>query len=53
MKKIIQQFLYLNIGTLLFALGIYFFRIPNSFIVGGASGLSILLNKMSPCLTTG
>lgn len=53
MKKIIQQFLYLNIGTLLFALGIYFFRMPNSFIVGGASGLSILLSEMVPCLTTG
>lgn len=53
MKKKIQQFLYLNIGTILFALGIYFFRMPNSFIVGGASGLSIILSKMLPCLTTG
>ena len=52
MRKSIKQFLYLNMGTFIFAFGIYFFRMPNSFIVGGASGLSIILSEIS-ALTVG
>lgn len=53
MRKNVIQFIYLNMGTILFALGIYFFRMPNNFIVGGASGVSILLSKIIPNFTTG
>jgi len=33
----------LNIGTLLVAVGVYFFKVPNSFATGGVSGISIIL----------
>ena len=53
MKKQIIMFLYLTIGSIIFAVGIYFFRVPNNFIVGGASGLSIILSRILSCLTVG
>lgn len=53
MKKQIMLFLYLTIGSTIFAVGIYFFRVPNNFIVGGSSGLSIILARMFPSLTVG
>lgn len=53
MKSRCYHFIYLTIGSIIFAVGIYFFRTPNSFIVGGASGLSIILAKMFSSLTMG
>ena len=38
----------LNLGTLLMAVGVYFFKFPNHFTTGGVSGISILL---APYLT--
>lgn len=35
----------LNLGTLLLAAGVYFFKAPNNFATGGVSGLSIILSK--------
>lgn len=43
----------MTVGTFFFAVGIYFFRVPNKFIVGGASGLSIILSSVWPKLSTG
>lgn len=43
----------LNAGTLLVALGVYFFRMPNNFSTGGVSGISILLAKLLPFATPG
>lgn len=53
MRKHILDLLYLTIGSFIFAVGIYFFRMPNNFIVGGASGLSIIMAKIFPIFTTG
>lgn len=53
MKSRYCHFLYLTVGSIIFAVGIYFFRTPNSFIVGGASGLSIILAEMFSSLTMG
>lgn len=53
MKKHIILFLYLTLGSIIFSVGIYFFRTPNNFIVGGASGLSIILAEMFSGLTMG
>ena len=41
----------LEIGIILMAVGIYFFKTPNSFATGGVSGLSILLAKTAPVMT--
>ena len=43
---------YLNVGTLLTAVGVYFFKFPNHFTTGGVSGMAILINKLAPALTT-
>jgi uncharacterized membrane-anchored protein YitT (DUF2179 family) len=53
-KKLLKNVGYwvvLNIGTLLLAGGVYFFKAPNNFATGGVSGLSIILNNYIPFLT--
>lgn len=41
----------LNLGTLMMAAGVYFFKVPNHFVTGGVSGLSILLKELNTPLT--
>ena len=41
----------LNLGILLMAVGIYFFKATNNFATGGVSGISVLLAKLIPNLT--
>ena len=43
-----MSFLMMTLGTLLIAVEVYFFEIPNNFAVGGVSGLSSLLSKFIP-----
>ncbi|MGN0818593.1 MAG: YitT family protein [Candidatus Coproplasma sp.] len=38
----------LNLGTLLLAAGVYFFKAPNHFATGGVSGISIILANFLP-----
>ncbi|MGN0806678.1 MAG: YitT family protein [Candidatus Coproplasma sp.] len=48
-KKIRSTVIYwtlLNIGTLLIAAGVYFFKVPNNFATGGVSGISIILSRL-------
>ncbi len=47
-KKILNKVLYwvvLNLGTLLLAAGVYFFKTPNNFATGGVSGISIIISE--------
>lgn len=48
-----KNFLLLNLGLILTAVGIVFFKAPNDFIMGGTSGLAILLAKITPNLNVG
>ena len=41
----------LNLGTLLVAVGVYFFKFPNHFTTGGVSGISILAAHYLPGIT--
>ena len=41
----------MNLGVLLMAIGIYFFKAPNSFATGGVSGVAIILANVFPVLT--
>lgn len=54
-RKHIQYWVLLNIGTLCVAAGVRFFKAPNHFATGGVSGISILLSpalsKFSPIFT--
>jgi uncharacterized membrane-anchored protein YitT (DUF2179 family) len=36
----------LNLGILMLAVGIYFFKAPNGFATGGVSGISIVLARL-------
>ena len=48
-----QRYVYLTVGILFTAVGIYFFKFPNNFSTGGVSGLSLILGRVfpSPVLT--
>jgi len=48
-----KEFLLINLGVLLMALGIYFFKFPNKFTTGGVSGISVLLGGIFPDLKPG
>ncbi len=43
----------LTIGTLLIAVGVYFFKFPNNFSTGGVSGISIILGHYAPNVSAG
>ena len=53
MKKIksILTVLLLTFATALSAVGVYFFRLPNHFCTGGASGIAVLLGEIFPCIS--
>lgn len=40
-------------GTVLVAIGLYYFKMPNHFSTGGVSGISIILGALIPGLSTG
>lgn len=43
----VTYWIVLNLGTLILAAGVYFFKAPNNFATGGVSGLSIILAKFT------
>lgn len=49
----LKELILLTIGTLLVAVGIYFFKFPNNFSTGGVSGIAVILGSVSPILTPG
>lgn len=49
----LRSFFLINFGLLLTALGIVLFKIPNHFVTGGVSGLSIIVADLLPGLTVG
>jgi len=52
-KTTFGEFLLINAGLFLVALGIYLFKIPNHFVTGGVSGLSILAAQLFPGFAVG
>ena len=49
-KQTLLDFLLITVGTLVSAVGLYFFKFPNHFSTGGVSGLSIILNGLFPAV---
>lgn len=49
----LKQFLSINFGVLLIAIGIYFFKAPNGFATGGVSGLAIILARLPISIKVG
>ena len=50
-KELLREFLLMSLGTLLVSVGVYFFKFPNHFSMGGVSGLAVLLGKLLPQLS--
>ena len=48
-KKLLQ----INVGILMIAAGIYFFKAPNGFATGGVSGIAIVLAKLPMSIKLG
>lgn len=53
MKSKLLSFSAMTFGSLLMAVGVYFFKIPNGFSTGGVSGLATVLGKVIPVVTPG
>ena len=47
-KQRVKDFLAMTLGTALVSVGVYFFKFPNHFSMGGVSGLSIVLAAVVP-----
>ena len=46
--KVIWSYIIITVGTLFVAAGVYFFKFPNHFTVGGVSSLSVVLAHYFP-----
>ena len=50
-KRFWREFFWMNLATVMISVGVYCFKFPNNFSMGGVSGLSILLGKVLPVLS--
>jgi len=48
-----KDFLLINLGLLIVAVGVHFFKTPNHFAIGGTTGVSIILSSFFPTLNVG
>ena len=53
MNKKIREYVMITLGSMLVAVGIYFFLIPNHLAAGGVSGLSMVIGSFIPSLPIG
>lgn len=51
MKNKIKSWIFINLGLVLMAAGVYFFKIPNGFSTGGVSGIATVLGKLIPIIS--
>ena len=50
-KESLADWSLLTLGTLILTVGVYFFKYPNNFAMGGVSGLSVVLAKAIPFMS--
>ena len=48
LKTQFRDFLLMTLGIVLVSIGVYFFKFPNNFSMGGVSGLAVILAPLSP-----
>lgn len=53
LQSTLKSYLTITVGTIIMAVGIYFFKFPNNFSTGGVSALSMILTKLFPMMTAG
>lgn len=51
MKFKFKEFILMNLGTALLTTGVYFFKIPNRFTIGGVSGVGTVIGTLVPEFT--
>ena len=44
--KILKEYTLITFGIMLVVIGVYFFKFPNNFSIGGVTGLAIILSKL-------
>ncbi len=50
----VKEYLFITLGVELVVIGVYFFKFPNNFSIGGVTGLAILLsNIIGPSVSSG
>lgn len=50
----IKEYLLITAGVMLVVIGVYFFKFPNNFSIGGVTGIAILLNPLfGPSISSG
>lgn len=50
----VREYLLITLGVELVVMGVYFFKFPNNFSIGGVTGLAILLSKvLGPAISSG
>ena len=52
-KKEFFNYLLITIGSIFYSIGTLFFIFPNSLLLGGTSGISVILDKFFPSLSSG
>ncbi len=52
-KYTVKFFVFLNLGLMINAVGITFFKTPNDFAFGGGPGISLILSSLFPQLNVG
>ena len=53
MVRKLLTFAEMTLGSLLMAIGVYFFKIQNGFSTGGVSGIATVLGKVAPFMSAG
>ncbi|MGB7605151.1 MAG: YitT family protein [Lutisporaceae bacterium] len=53
MNKKIKEYLLITLGSVLVAIGIYYFLVPNNLAAGGVSGLAMVMGRYIPDLPIG
>lgn len=48
LKNQFRDFVLMTVGIVLVSIGVYFFKFPNNFSMGGVSGLAVILAPLSP-----
>jgi len=49
---ILKEYAMISLGTILMSLGLYIFAVPNQFIMGGVTGLSMIVSPFLPAWLT-
>lgn len=47
MGKTIKEYLAITLGVLLVVFGVYFFKFPNNFSIGGVTGVAVLVSSLT------